>query len=78
MKEYFEEFVKGGQFPWKSDVPYEKRDVYKQMPEAESLLNALEYLEFNNISWYDVHSGNIMVRPSTNELVIIDVGLYNQ
>jgi len=42
-----------------------------------SLLKALEHLkrEFN-IEWFDLHQGNIMVRPSTGELVISDPGLF--
>lgn len=75
---FLRETVKAGNFPWTADVPSEDRNIYQNIPEAKSLLDALEYLESYGVSWHDVHSGNIMVRPSTGDLVIVDVGLYKQ
>lgn len=75
---YLRDTVKAGNFPWTSSVPSPDRDIYKNIPEANSLLKALEYLESYGVSWHDVHSGNVMVRPSTGDPVIVDVGLYKQ
>lgn len=75
---YLRDTTKAGNFPWTSNIPSSDRDVYKNIPEANSLLKALEYLESYGVSWHDVHSGNVMVRPSTGDPVIVDVGLYKQ
>jgi serine/threonine protein kinase len=75
---YLRDTSKAGNFPWTASLPSSDRDVYKNIPEASSLLKALEYLESRGISWHDVHSGNVMVRPSTGDPVIVDVGLYDQ
>lgn len=40
------------------------------------LLTTLMWLSGNGLKWGDVHSGNIMMRPSTGDVVIIDYGLY--
>ena len=49
----------------------------KYMPETKSLFDALKFLKENGIIWDDVHTGNLMQRPSTRDVVIIDVGLYS-
>lgn len=77
MIKYFRNLAKGGEFPWTAETSEDERDVYRQMPESKSLLDALEYLEANGMGWHDIHSGNLMVRPSTGDPVIIDVGLYH-
>lgn len=40
------------------------------------LLTTLMWLSGHGVKWGDVHSGNIMMRPSTGDVVIIDYGLY--
>lgn len=40
------------------------------------LLTTLMWLSGHGLKWGDVHSGNIMMRPSTGDVVIIDYGLY--
>jgi serine/threonine protein kinase len=75
---YLRDTAKAGNFPWTASISSSDRDVYKNIPEANSLLKALEYLESYGVSWHDVHSGNVMMRPSTGDPVIVDVGLYNQ
>jgi predicted unusual protein kinase regulating ubiquinone biosynthesis (AarF/ABC1/UbiB family) len=40
------------------------------------LLTTLMWLSGHGVKWGDVHSGNIMMRPSTGDIVIIDYGLY--
>jgi hypothetical protein len=46
------------------------------MPETKSLYSLLQTLKEYGIKWSDVHANNLMERPRTRELVIIDVGLY--
>ena len=46
-------------------------------PEAESLFNAMDYVHKGKFEPADVHGRNVMVRPNTNELVIVDVGLFD-
>lgn len=41
-----------------------------------SLLSTLMWLSGHGLKWGDVHSENIMMRPSTGDIVIIDYGLY--
>lgn len=54
-----------------------RKEILLQIPEAKSFFEALTELAANGIEWKDLHSGNILMRPATKELVIIDVGLYN-
>ena len=55
-------------------------DKYTQetFSEAEGLLNAMEHLHGKNFSPRDMHSGNIMMRPDSGQLVMVDVGLFTQ
>ena len=46
-------------------------------PEAESLFNAMDYVHKDKFQPADVHGRNVMVSPGTNELVIVDVGLFD-
>jgi hypothetical protein len=45
--------------------------------EAESLFNAMEKSHEAQFEPADVHGRNVMVRPGTNELVIVDLGLFD-
>lgn len=74
MITYITDVMRGGNFPWHSSVP--AIDPYRNIPETKSLLAALEYLREKGLTWFDVHSGNIMMRPSTQEPVLIDVAQY--
>lgn len=49
----------------------------KHMPETKSLFGALKFFKENGIVWDDVHTNNLMQRPSTKDVVLIDVGLYS-
>mgnify|MGYP001245351764 CR=1 FL=1 len=53
-------------------------DKYTQetFSEAEGLLNAMEHLHGERFSPRDMHSGNIMMRPDSGQLVMVDVGLF--
>lgn len=57
----------------------EERYLYpeKYMEETSSLYDLLNILKDNGIQWSDLHSRNLMLRPGTRDLVIIDVSLYN-
>jgi hypothetical protein len=52
-------------------------DMLEDFPESQSFLRALMELSEHGISWRDLHQENVMQRPKTKELVIIDVGLYD-
>jgi len=55
-------------------------DKYTQetFSEAEGLLNAMEYLHGKSFSPRDMHTGNVMMRPDSGQLVMVDVGLFTQ
>ena len=46
--------------------------------EAEGLLNAMEYLHGEDFTPRDMHTGNIMMRPDSGQLVMVDVGLFGK
>lgn len=48
----------------------------KHMPETKGIYSLLKTLKGFGIEWSDVHANNIMERPGTRELVLIDVGLF--
>jgi hypothetical protein len=53
-------------------------DVRKTaFPEAESLFNAMDYVHKDEFVPGDVHGRNVMVRPNSNVLVIVDVGMFD-
>ena len=45
-------------------------------PEAEGLLNAMRHLHGEKFTPRDMHRGNIMMRPDSGQLVMVDVGLF--
>jgi hypothetical protein len=47
-------------------------------PEAAGLLDAMKYLDIENYTPKDMHSKNIMMRPDSGQLVMVDVGLFRQ
>jgi hypothetical protein len=46
--------------------------------EAEGLLGAMEYLHGKSFSPRDMHTGNVLMRPDSGQLVMVDVGLFRQ
>lgn len=48
----------------------------KYRPEVAGLFQAVMELAGEDIMWNDLHEHNIMQRPSTGDLVIVDVGLF--
>ena len=57
---------------------YGGADKYTQQafPEAEGLMDAMKHLFGERWQPKDIHHKNVMVRPSTNQLVLVDVGLF--
>ena len=49
----------------------------KYMPETKGFYSMLGKLKEHGIEWSDVHANNIMERPGTRDLVLIDVGLFD-
>ena len=47
-------------------------------PEAAGLLDAMKYLDKESYTPKDMHSKNIMMRPDSGQLVMVDVGLFRQ
>jgi hypothetical protein len=48
----------------------------KYMPETKGLFTLLSSLKALGIEWSDVHANNLMERPGTRDLVLIDVGFF--
>jgi serine/threonine protein kinase len=67
---------------WRNVVPgrYDKtnrdRTLVQEVPEIAPLMNAMDILAEFGIQVRDLHPGNLMMRPSTQDLVFIDAGLY--
>jgi len=52
-------------------------EVVQNFPEAAGLIDAMKYLyDHENWTARDVHSGNVMKRPGTDNFVITDLGLF--
>lgn len=49
----------------------------EEIPELRSLVLALKELGSKGIYFRDLHKNNLMQRPHTKEIVLIDVGLYD-
>lgn len=54
----------------------EEGHVDSNFPEAETLKKQVQAFEELGISFFDVHSKNVMMRPKTNDIVIVDVGRF--
>jgi len=54
-------------------------EVVRNFPEAENLMNAMRYF-MRDQNWQpkDIHSKNVMARPSTGDFVIVDLGLFDR
>ncbi len=66
----------GTYFPGSAQSYDSSEDFFEELPETKSFMSCLFKLKENGIYWGDVYSSNIMQRPSTKDLVIIDVGAY--
>jgi hypothetical protein len=52
------------------------RNVWANNPSIVSLAKALEYVVGNGVNWDDMKRDNLGIRPSTNDIVILDLGLF--
>lgn len=53
-------------------------EVSDVFPETQNLRDAMNYFfRQGKLRSFDVHSGNVMMRPSTNDVVIVDLGRFN-
>lgn len=51
--------------------------IDEKFPEATTLKDQIKAFEDLGIGFKDVHSGNVMMRPKTNDIVIVDLGRFN-
>lgn len=79
---YFSQHLRGDLFP-ESAEHYNalkrsaKRSSTPKTKALNKFIQALEWLrKHKDISWYDLHADNVMVRPGTNEFVAADIGLF--
>lgn len=56
----------------------EKKQQFED-PKVKKLYHALRWLDQHDYieGWSDVHSGNVLVRPSTGDIVVADIGLFS-
>jgi serine/threonine protein kinase len=51
-------------------------EIAAVFPEIEGILNTIQFFAGKGWRARDLHAGNIMMRADTNQLVIVDVGLF--
>ena len=51
-------------------------EIAAVFPEIEGILDTIQYFARKGWRARDIHAGNIMMRADTNQLVIVDVGLF--
>ena len=56
---------------WRPDA-----EESEDLPEVESITNALMKLSELGLIPGDIHSGNIMIRPTGKDIVFVDLGLF--
>ena len=52
-------------------------ELEKEFPEIAGVRAAMKEFSGRDFKPFDVHSGNVMMRPSTNDIVIVDLGRFN-
>ncbi len=61
---------------WTGPAMAKTQDLF---PEAENLMKAMKYfMQDQNWQPKDVHKKNVMMRPATNDFVIVDLGLFQK
>ena len=59
------------------DQYYSSEDeVADEFPESIGIRKAMQALSGEGLKPFDVHNGNVMMRPKTNEIVIVDLGRF--
>jgi hypothetical protein len=54
----------------------QEKEIEKSFPESMSVRKAMKALGMEGLKPFDVHSGNVMMRPKTKEIVIVDLGRF--
>ena len=52
-------------------------ELEKEFPEIAGVRAAMKEFSGRDFKPYDVHAGNVMMRPGTNDIVIVDLGRFN-
>jgi predicted unusual protein kinase regulating ubiquinone biosynthesis (AarF/ABC1/UbiB family) len=52
------------------------KDAKEIAPEYYNFMKAVEAFKKAGLSVRDMHTGNVMVRPRTGDIVIVDLGLF--
>jgi hypothetical protein len=55
-----------------------KSELEDEFPETVSIRAAMKELGMIGLKPFDVHIGNVMMRPITNEIVIVDLGRFKK
>ena len=57
--------------------PLAKDELEDEFPETKNIRDAMKELGMVGLKPFDVHMGNVMMRPGTNDIVIVDLGRFN-
>jgi len=58
--------------------PLAKDELEDEFPETKNIRDAMKELGMVGLKPFDVHMGNVMMRPKTNEIVIVDLGRFKK
>ena len=54
-----------------------EKDFEEAFPETAGVRAAMKKFAGRDFKPFDVHAGNVMMRPGTNDIVIVDLGRFN-
>ena len=54
-----------------------EKDVEEEFPEIVGIRTAMKKFAGRDFKPFDVHSDNVMMRPGSNDIVIVDLGRFN-
>jgi len=55
----------------------QEEELEKEFPEIAGVRAAMKEFSGKEFKPFDVHAGNVMMRPGTNDIVIVDLGRFN-
>jgi hypothetical protein len=64
--------LRGFDFTW-----FGEEEAEEDFPEIIGVRAAMKEFAGRDFKPYDVHAGNVMMRPGTNDMVIVDLGRFN-
>jgi hypothetical protein len=64
--------LRGFDFTW-----FGEEEAEEDFPEIIGVRAAMKEFAGRDFKPYDVHAGNVMMRPGTNDIVIVDLGRFN-